>query len=97
MARVCEICKKKTVFGHNVSHAHNVTNRPWHPNLQRVRVKKMLAEWEKEYPGRAESIFRSIRNVAPSQLADVDLFEFSSLKAGVDTNIHLPGIKAVNL
>jgi large subunit ribosomal protein L28 len=38
MARVCEICGKKTIFGHNVSHAHNVTNRPWRPNLQRVRV-----------------------------------------------------------
>jgi len=38
MARVCEICGKKTVFGHNVSHAHNVTNRSWQPNLQRVRV-----------------------------------------------------------
>jgi len=38
MARVCEICAKKTVFGHNVSHAHNVTNRVWRPNLQRIRV-----------------------------------------------------------
>ena len=39
MARICEVCKKKTIFGHNVSHAHNVTNRAWVPNLQRVRVK----------------------------------------------------------
>ena len=38
MARVCEICGKKTVFGHNVSHAHNVTNRTWQPNLQKIRV-----------------------------------------------------------
>ena len=38
MARVCEVCGKKPVFGHNVSHAHNVTNRTWLPNLQRVRV-----------------------------------------------------------
>ena len=40
MARVCEVCSKKPVFGHNVSHAHNVTNRVWLPNLQRVRVKQ---------------------------------------------------------
>jgi len=66
-------------------------------NLQRVQVKKMLAQWEKEYPGRTESIFRSIRNVAPSQLADLDLFEFGSLRAEVDTDIHVPGIKAINL
>jgi large subunit ribosomal protein L28 len=26
-------------FGHNISHAHNVTNRVWKPNLQRVRVR----------------------------------------------------------
>ncbi len=39
MARICEICGKKTVFGHNVSHAHNVTNRIWRPNLQRVRIR----------------------------------------------------------
>ena len=66
-------------------------------NLQRVQVKKMLAEWEKAYPGRTESIFRSIRHVAPSQLADVDLFDFGSLRADVDTDIHLPGIQVVNL
>ena len=40
MARICEICGKKTIFGHNVSHAHNVTNRVWRPNLQRVRVRE---------------------------------------------------------
>ncbi len=39
MARACEVCGKKTVFGHNVSHAHNVTNRKWRPNLQRVRIR----------------------------------------------------------
>jgi len=39
MANVCETCGKKTTFGHNVSHAHNVTNRTWKPNLQRVRIR----------------------------------------------------------
>jgi large subunit ribosomal protein L28 len=38
MARVCEVCGKKTVHGNAVSHAHNVSSRPWLPNLQRVRV-----------------------------------------------------------
>jgi len=38
MAKVCEVCGKKPVFGNNVSHAHNVTPRRWLPNLQRVRV-----------------------------------------------------------
>ena len=39
MARVCEICGKGPRFGHNISHAHNLTRAVWHPNLQRVRAK----------------------------------------------------------
>jgi tRNA 2-thiocytidine biosynthesis protein TtcA len=66
-------------------------------NLQRVQVKKMLAAWEKEYPGRTESIFRSIRNVAPSQLGDRDLFDFNNLRVEPDTDLHIPAIQAVNL
>jgi large subunit ribosomal protein L28 len=38
MAKQCETCGKKTVFGRNISHAHNVTNRTMEPNLQRVRA-----------------------------------------------------------
>jgi large subunit ribosomal protein L28 len=28
------------MYGHNVSHAHNLTKRVWNPNLQRVRALK---------------------------------------------------------
>lgn len=38
MAKVCEICGKSPQFGHRISHAHNLTNRRWNPNLQRVRA-----------------------------------------------------------
>jgi large subunit ribosomal protein L28 len=38
MARVCEICGKGPITGHNVSHANNKTPRRWYPNVQRVRV-----------------------------------------------------------
>jgi len=38
MSKVCEICGKKPLKGHNVSHAHNVSNRRFNPNLQRVRA-----------------------------------------------------------
>lgn len=38
MAKVCEICGKKPFFGHNISHAHNLTKRRWSPNLQRVKA-----------------------------------------------------------
>lgn len=39
MARVCERCGKRTIFGRNVSHAHNVSPRRYLPNLQSVRVR----------------------------------------------------------
>ncbi len=38
MAKRCTFCDKGTVAGHSISHAHNVTNRTWQPNLQRVRA-----------------------------------------------------------
>lgn len=66
-------------------------------NLQRVEIKRMLADWERQYPGRVETIFRAIGDVAPSQLADHNLFDFKGLKIEVDRNIELPGIRVVNL
>ncbi|MCP5106677.1 MAG: 50S ribosomal protein L28 [bacterium] len=39
MSKVCDICGKKPITGHNVSHSHKMTNRRWLPNLQRIRVK----------------------------------------------------------
>lgn len=50
-------------------------------NLQRKQVKAMLREWDARHPGRIETIFRAIGNVAPSQLADRDLFDFAGLGA----------------
>lgn len=47
--------------------------------LERRRVKAMLAEWERESPGRTAQIFRSIRHVGPSHLADRELFDFETL------------------
>jgi tRNA 2-thiocytidine biosynthesis protein TtcA len=50
-------------------------------NLQRVQVKRMLAEWEREFPGRTETIFTALRNVSPSHLADPAIFDFAGLDA----------------
>jgi len=49
-------------------------------NLQRGKIKAMIQAWEQESPGRTDSIFRSLQNIAPSQLADTELFDFASLK-----------------
>jgi tRNA 2-thiocytidine biosynthesis protein TtcA len=48
-------------------------------NLQRAYIKQMLQTWEVEYPGRVDSLFRSLQNVCPSHLADTELFHFAAL------------------
>lgn len=47
--------------------------------LQRKAIKQMLHEWERRFPGRIENVFRALASVAPSQLADRDLFDFAAL------------------
>ena len=50
------------------------------PNLQRGKVKQMLAQWDELQPGRVENIARSMAHISPSQLADQALFDFSGLQ-----------------
>ncbi|WP_372760401.1 tRNA 2-thiocytidine(32) synthetase TtcA [Litorivivens sp.] len=63
-------------------------------NLQRQAIKKMLQDWDKQWPGRLDSIFTAIGNVSPSQLADGELFDFKTLKL---QRPSLDKIRAVNL
>ncbi len=55
-------------------------------NLQRAKIKEMLQTWEREFPGRIDSIFNSIQNVSPSQLADTQLFDFAGLGKSVTSD-----------
>jgi tRNA 2-thiocytidine biosynthesis protein TtcA len=48
-------------------------------NMQRVAVKNMLSAWEREFPGRTETIFSAVRNVEPATLADPRQFDFKGL------------------
>lgn len=48
-------------------------------NLQRKKIKSMMAEWEATNPGCVENIFHSIQNVSPSQLGDRNQFDFCGL------------------
>ena len=50
-------------------------------NLQRKQIKGLMRKWEKEHPGRVESIFSSLSTVVPSHLMDRDLFGFKEIKA----------------
>jgi tRNA 2-thiocytidine biosynthesis protein TtcA len=55
--------------------------------LQRQVVKEMLQVWERQHPGRMDTIFKAIKNVSPSQLADTDLFGFTGLQLERETSI----------
>jgi tRNA 2-thiocytidine biosynthesis protein TtcA len=48
-------------------------------NAQRRQIKQMLQDWEREQPGRTESIFSALRSVEPATLADTALFDFATL------------------
>lgn len=49
-------------------------------NMQRQAIKAMLQGWDKAHPGRVETIFRSLCNIEPSQLADPKAFPFTDLR-----------------
>ena len=71
--------------------------------LQRNAVKEMLAQWERQFPGRIDAIFGAIKNVAPSQLADTSLFDFAGLTSGkleidLDESMEIESfIRAINV
>lgn len=46
-------------------------------NLQRQVVKEMLQQWDRQHPGRIETMFRAMCNVEPSHLADTTLHDFT--------------------
>jgi len=53
-------------------------------NMQRKKVKAMIAQWEMESPGRTDMIMRSLKNVVPSHLVDGELFDFEGLGKVLD-------------
>jgi tRNA 2-thiocytidine biosynthesis protein TtcA len=57
------------------------------PNMQRNIVKKMIHEWENQYPDRVEIMFNAISNVSPSHLFDKSLYDFAGLKSLIPDEI----------
>ncbi|MBK1688273.1 tRNA 2-thiocytidine(32) synthetase TtcA [Rubrivivax gelatinosus] len=50
-------------------------------NLQRVLTKKMIREWERQYPGRIDNMFTAMGNIVPSHMMDRKLYPFETLRA----------------
>jgi tRNA 2-thiocytidine biosynthesis protein TtcA len=49
-------------------------------NLQRQEIKRMMHQWERQYPGRTETMFTALQNVVPSHLMDVKRHDFKGIK-----------------
>jgi tRNA 2-thiocytidine biosynthesis protein TtcA len=59
-------------------------------NLQRKAIKSMLRAWDGQFPGRLETIFNAVQNVAPSQLGDRALFDFEGMRTqGLNADMSL--------
>ncbi len=51
--------------------------------MQRQVIKKMLADWDENQPGRVEKIFKSMRNIATSHMLDTNIYDFKNLQSNV--------------
>ncbi len=80
-------------------------------NLQRQLIGQMLRDWEKQYPGRTETMFTALQNVVPSHLMDARRYDFKGIQTtGVSDEegdkvfdeeefpvASLPGLQVVSL
>ena len=43
----------------------------------------MLQTWDRQYPGRIETMFSALQNIVPSHLCDPSLFDFKGIQRGM--------------
>ena len=55
-------------------------------NMQRQKIREMMQDWDKRFPGRSEAALTALQNVVPSHLADARLFDFQNL--ALDTPVE---------
>jgi tRNA 2-thiocytidine biosynthesis protein TtcA len=56
-------------------------------NLQRKKVKKMISDWEADFPDRSSIMMHALQNVYPSHLLDRKLYDFSKLESFIPESI----------
>ena len=54
-------------------------------NLQRQKIREMMQDWDRRFPGRTEAVFTAMQNIVPSHLADLQAFDFAGLS--LDTRV----------
>ena len=81
--RPLALCKEKEIIEYS-----NLVEYPIIPcnlcgsqdGLQRQIIKKMILDWEKDFPQRTDSMFAAMKNIAPSHMLDKNLFDFDELE-----------------
>ena len=48
--------------------------------LQRVQIKAMIRDWDRQYPGRIDNMFTAMGNITLSHMMDRKLFPFTTIK-----------------
>ena len=68
-------------------------------NLQRQHIKAMLNDWQRQYPGRIESMTRSLQTVVPSHLMDRELHDFvnQSVEQPTELTSEIVGLDVLSL
>lgn len=89
--RPLALCKEKDIAAYSAIKAYPII--PCNlcgsqENMQRKVVKNMIHQWEGEYPGRSDVIMRSLQNVVPSHLADIDLHDFINCQLPTDSTLN---------
>ena len=89
--RPLALCKEKDIAAYSAIKAYPII--PCNlcgsqENMQRKVVKNMIQQWEAEYPGRSDVIMRSLQNVVPSHLADIDLHDFINCQLPRDSTLN---------
>jgi tRNA 2-thiocytidine biosynthesis protein TtcA len=56
-------------------------------NLQRQKIREMMADWDRRFPGRTEVVFSALQKVVPSHLADQVLFDFKGLQCAGEVSV----------
>lgn len=51
------------------------------PNLQRQAIKQMLQTWDKQHPGRIETIFKAMQDISLSHMQDLRHYDFVNIQS----------------
>jgi large subunit ribosomal protein L28 len=90
MSRKCEICGKKPMFGHNVSHSNNKTQKIQNPNVQKVRVKTENGSSKRQLSAQDVSVQEKFKKLCDFLKKFLKIFEIIRSQLRADLRLSIP-------